>query len=93
MYVNMQVTCLLICKFMMTHYASLWVNMQVYYASEYVSYVTYYMQVMWHVMQVHMQVMCLLICKMAPLKHVHSYASWHLLYVLYHERNYVGTMG
>ena len=52
-----------------------------------------YMQVMWHVMQVHMQVMCLLICKMAPLKHVHSYASWHLLYVLYHERNYVGTMG
>ena len=48
-----------------------------------------YMQVMWHVMQVHMQVhmqvMCLLICKMAPLKHVHTYASWHLLYVLCHE--------
>ena len=42
MFVNMQVTCLLICKFMMTHYASLWVNMKVYYASEYVSYVTYY---------------------------------------------------
>ena len=90
---------------MMTHYASLWVNMQVYYASEYVSYVTYYMQVMWHViqdymqvmwhiMQVYMQVMCLLICKMAPLKHVHAYASWHLfICVMTWERNYVGTMG